>query len=217
MLHAAYFRPLRIICLALLLSYASFGALATADDGETTEALVMLGQIKEHMLSALQNPQVRDSAGLRALVDEVLVPRVDFHAASQLVLGKHWKAATADQRERFITEFREFLVRFYSSALAGYISKADVPDTFMTFESEPLQSAKRQLSLRSHVSPPSGDSVAVDYRLFKTDAWRVIDVSVRGISLARSYRAGFDATIQTSGLDALIAELATRNASLPAN
>ncbi len=201
-----------------LLSGAGLGLMtlpAAAHASETAAALGMLEQIKSQMLVALETPAVRENnQNLRAVIDEILVPRVDFRAASQLVLGEHWKNATPEQRERFMHEFREFLVRFYSSAMTGYVSTSAVPDDFMSFDSQPLRQSANQMTLRSQITPPSGASIPVDYRLYKTDAWRVIDVSVRGMSMARNYRAGFDATIRSSGIDQLIADLKTKNAVL---
>jgi phospholipid transport system substrate-binding protein len=208
-----HYRKLRGLAIALALLGLGM-QIAAAEGVETAAALSMLEQIKGQMLTALQSPSVReDTSSLRTIVDQVLVPRIDFRAASQLILGAHWKAATSQQRDAFMREFREFLVRFYSSAMTGYITGAMVPENFMTFDATPLRESSNQLTLRSHVWPPSGASIPVDYRLYKSDSWRVIDVSVGGISLARNYRAGFDSTINASGLDELIADLAAKNAS----
>src|SRR5262245_60785570 len=50
---------------------------------------------------------------VRQLVDKHLLPHFDVQYAARMVLGKHWKDATADQRERFIKAF-------YQSMLSNY-------------------------------------------------------------------------------------------------
>ena len=47
----------------------------------------------------------KDPAQVRALVDRHLLPYFDTDFAARLVLGKHWRTATDQQRQRFIDAF----------------------------------------------------------------------------------------------------------------
>ena len=47
----------------------------------------------------------RDPKKLRALVDKHLLPNFDVEYSARLVLGKHWRTATEDQRKRFVDAF----------------------------------------------------------------------------------------------------------------
>ena len=54
---------------------------------------------------------------MRKLVDEILLPHFDTDYAARLVLGKHWRTATPEQRKRFIDAFYQSLLRNYGEAL----------------------------------------------------------------------------------------------------
>ena len=208
-------RYLAVLSLVLICSAWNTVMAQEATPPQADRAVLMLNEVKARMLEALRDPALKNNAaGMRTTVAEVLAPKVDFYAASRLVLGKHWKSASAEEREQFVTEFRDFLVRFYASALNGYVQEQQVPEGFMTFADEPVMQKGRQLTLRSYIWPPSGTEVPVDYRLYHSDEWRVFDVSVNGMSLARNYRAGFDSTVRKSGMTQLIADLAAKNAEL---
>jgi phospholipid transport system substrate-binding protein len=170
------------------------------------------------MVVALQDPAVRqDVQQIEQLVRRILVPHIDFRAASNLVLGPHWKDASETQRAAFITEFQAFLVRFYTGALASYVDSGEVPLDVMSFREEPRIKDERQVFVRSQVAQSGGDEVAVEYRMLWRDAWKVIDVSVAGISMVQSYRSNFNSTVKREGLDVLIAQLQQRNQSFATN
>jgi phospholipid transport system substrate-binding protein len=177
-----------------------------------------LERLAREMVTALQDPAVRkDVRRIRQLVVQTLVPQIDFRVSSNLVLGEHWAEASEAQQSAFIQEFQSFLVRFYTGALASYVDSGEVTVPVMSFNEEPRVKDERQLIVRSQVGQPSGDSVAVDYRMFWRDSWRIIDVSVRGISMVQNYRSNFISTVQQQGIDVLIAQLQKRNQSFSAN
>ena len=59
---------------------------------------------------------VKDFAKVNKFVNDAILPSTDFDKISSLVLGKIWKTATPDERERFKQEFQTLLVRTYSRA-----------------------------------------------------------------------------------------------------
>jgi len=65
----------------------------------TLEAFDVLSRDKEK----LQN----DPAFLKAFVEEKLIPHLDFKSMTALSIGKHWRRATAEQREALIYEFKQ--------------------------------------------------------------------------------------------------------------
>ena len=63
---------------------------------------------------------------LYQLVDRDLVPLIDLPYMSQLVLGRYWREATPEQRDRFQTAFKNMLIRTYGSALLGFNDNVDI-------------------------------------------------------------------------------------------
>lgn len=204
----------RLIQLALsaLLLFGTVGSSATEPD----DAKKLLSDMFENMLSSLRDDGVRnDEERVVNLVDEVLIPHIDFTRVSRLVLAKHWRAATTEQRSRFAQEFRGFLIRFYSSALSEYAKNNSIPESVIAFESVRGKPGDKQVVVKSKVRQPNGAEVDVNYRMYLVKgAWKVIDVSVGGVSMVTNYRTSFGSEIRKSGLDSLIEKLATRNKKL---
>jgi len=177
-----------------------------------------LEKLAVQMVTALQDPAVRqDVSRIQQLVDQILVPHIDFRASSHLVLGRHWKDASEAQRAAFIDEFQSFLVRFYTSALASYVDTGEVPMDVITFREAPRIKGERQVFVRSFIGQPDTEEIAIDYRMYWGNSWKVIDVSVDGISMVQSYRSSFNSTVKRKGLDELIAQLHERNGSFATN
>lgn len=142
---------------------------------------------------------------LRSLVEANVSPNIDFTRLSGLILGKHWKTASAGQRTQFTKGFKQLLLNTYSTSLAEY--------TGQKIEHRLLKMAAggRRATVRTEFTPSAGTPVIVDYRLHHIgDHWKIYDVSIEGISLAVNYRSSFSHEINNHGLDSLIQQLTER-------
>jgi phospholipid transport system substrate-binding protein len=150
----------------------------------------------------------QDPDYLLEIVDNIVAPHFDFQRMSSWVLGKYWRTAKADEKERFAQEFRTLLVRTYAKALNdNYDKKIDM---LPTREKRGGQEAL----VRTEVQQDAGFPIPIDYRMHvKNGEWKVYDVSVDGISLVTNYRSSFAKEIRQDGLPKLIARLAERNKS----
>ncbi|TLZ25355.1 MAG: ABC transporter substrate-binding protein [Gammaproteobacteria bacterium] len=144
----------------------------------------------------------RDPEKVRQLVDKYLLPHFDTQYSATLVLGRHWRTATPEQRKRFVDAFYQSLLNNYGSALVEftaerlkiYPNKAD-PDA-------------KLVTVRTEVKRANGDRVAVNYYLRRTpQGWKAWDVVIDGISYVNSYRTDFGEQIEAQGLDAVIKRL----------
>ncbi|MGR8941464.1 MAG: MlaC/ttg2D family ABC transporter substrate-binding protein, partial [Gammaproteobacteria bacterium] len=114
----------------LIHKYALFGLMtlfwgllpmaeAMAEDLQPPQVIIQ--NVSEQLRQRLQNKTFTSSfARVTQFVDGVIRPHTDFDVIAPLVLGKHWKTATPDERERFKNEFRTLLVRSYSRAFVEY-------------------------------------------------------------------------------------------------
>lgn len=140
------------------------------------------------------------------LVQDIVLPNFDFTRMSQWVLGRYWRQASAEQRGRFTTEFRDLLVRTYAKALLDYSGQA--------IHYLPLNASEgaTDLTVRTEIDQPGGPPIAINYRMYKKgEAWKVYDISVEGISLVTNYRSSFATEIRQGGLNKLIASLEDLN------
>lgn len=147
------------------------------------------------------------------LVEDIVLPHVDFNRVARLVLGKHWRTASPEQRERFTNEFRDFLVRIYVTAMIEYsdqiVSHAKSVKYLPFRNTDP-----NDVSVRMQITMPDRPPVQVNYSLYQDSAannWKIYDLSVEGVSLATTYRSSFSTQIRREGMDGLINKLAERN------
>ncbi len=171
----------------------------TSGPGQLIESAAksMLKELDTHRAEYRKDPKK-----VEQLVDEVLLPNFDAQYAARLVLGTHWRAATPQQRDRFINGFYNSLVRNYGSALAEFTG-----DRLKVFPAQIAPDGQRA-TVRTEVKRSNGDRVPVNYSLRKTDAgWKAWDVTIEGISYVKSFRDDFGAEIDQKGLDAVIERL----------
>lgn len=209
---------LRSACALLIAGLVAISQPAAA----AAQPAVMLETLSDRMIETLQ--QERSSLDERPerlfqLVEDVLVPHVDVETMARMVLGAHWRRASAGQRERFTKEFKTLLVRFYVSALLDDPEQLnrliDKGDALITFQPGQVDAKGERARVRAEVHPPNGPPVPVTFSLYrKADEWLVYDVNVDGISIVINYRSSFGSQISRNGLDSLISELAQRNATL---
>lgn len=149
--------------------------------------------------------QAGDVGRVIALVDEKVMPHVNFQRMTASAVGRFWRQATPEQRTRLQDEFKILLVRTYSGALAQV---KDQTVTLRPFRANPTDS---EVVVRTEIKG-RGDPIQLDYRLEKAgDAWKIYDVNVLGVWLVQNYQSSFAQEINAGGLDGLIAKLAERN------
>lgn len=150
-----------------------------------------------------------DFAKITEFVNEVIYPHTDFDKISALVLGKLWKSATPDERERFKHEFQTLLVRTYSRA---FVEFKEWSVRFLPMDMEP---GANKVVVKTEVLQPGIQPVGVNYRMFlsNTGQWKAYDIMIEGVSLVTNYRTTFTNEVQQKGsLSAVIDSLAKRNA-----
>ena len=84
------------------------------------ELIEKVSQDLLHEIDANRAALAKDPAKLRALVDRVLLPNFDADYSARLVLGKYWRTATEQQRQRFIDAFIQSMMRKYGNALLDF-------------------------------------------------------------------------------------------------
>lgn len=140
------------------------------------------------------------------LVETKILPIFDFNRMTQLVIGKHWPRASAQQKQSLVTEFRNLMVRTYSSSLMAFNNQ--------TVDYKPLSMRPddTDVTVRSEIRQPGGQPIPINYSMYKTAyGWKVYDVTIDGVSLVTNYRSSFSNTIRQSGIDGLIRTLATQS------
>ncbi len=93
-----------------------------------------------------------DVSRVQKLVDEKVLPYVDFQKMTQLAVGRGWRSATAEQRTALTREFRTLLVRTYSGALS------QVKDHKVQMKPFRAQPNETDVVVRTNVVPSRGEA-----------------------------------------------------------
>jgi phospholipid transport system substrate-binding protein len=146
---------------------------------------------------------------LLELVDAKVLPHFDFVRMTRLAVGKNWRAASPEQQQALVREFRNLLVRTYSSALTNY------KDQQIEVRPVKLGSNDTEITVRTNVIQSGAQPVDINYTMEKTpQGWKVFDVTIAGVSLVTNYRSTFDREIADGGVDGLIKSLTEKNRQL---
>jgi phospholipid transport system substrate-binding protein len=151
-----------------------------------------------------------DVTKIGVLVDQRVMPHVNFQRMTSSAVGPGWRQATPEQQKRLQDEFKTLLVRTYAGAVSQINNQ--------TIVVKPLRAAPddAEVIVRTEVLG-KGDPIQLDYRVEKsTDApsgWRIYNLNVMGVWLVENYRSQFAQEINAKGVDGLIASLAERNKS----
>ncbi|MBU1396813.1 MAG: ABC transporter substrate-binding protein [Gammaproteobacteria bacterium] len=194
--------------LALLLGFNAPAALAAVPPDTPPDVLART--TTQEVLTILKQDkdlQRGDLTRVHQLVEAKILPNFDFNRMTQLALGRHWPRATAKQKQELVTEFRNLLVRTYSSSLTAFT------DQIIEFKPLAMKPGDTDVTVRSEIRQPGGQPIPINYSFYKTAfGWKVYDVTIDGVSLITNYRASFASTIRQNGIDGLIKTLAAQSA-----
>ena len=125
---------------------------------------------------------------------DIFVHALDLDAIARRVLGRHWRAASDAQRERYISLFRTYVVNMYAIQLGGYAGS-----TFAVLRQQRLRENESLVMARfkREFEPPLSMNVRVRRM---NERFKIIDVTISGISLVVTKRSEFDAVIRRVGL-----------------
>jgi len=145
---------------------------------------------------------------LYMVIDEILLPHFDTRYAGYLVLGKHWRSASDEQRTRFIDVFYKFLLRSYAKGILEFDQQS-----IRFFPPRGEQDEKRVI-VKTEMKLEDGTEIPVNYSMRNSkDGWRVYDVRIEGVSYIQNYRNQFNAEISANGIDSVIDRLADETAA----
>ncbi len=149
--------------------------------------------------------QAGDMKKIQALVEEKVIPYVNFQRMTSSAVGRYWRQATPEQQSSLETEFKTMLMRTYAGALS------QVKDQTVHIKPSRAAADGNEVIVRTEVRG-KGDPVQLDYRVEKAAVgWKIYDVNVLGVWLVENYRNSFAQEIGANGIDGLIKKLSDRN------
>ncbi|CAN5170671.1 ABC transporter substrate-binding protein [soil metagenome] len=185
---------------AALFASAAFAQAA----GEAPDELIR--RVSTDVLTTIQtDPGLKggDQSKVQALVDQKVLPYVDFERMTASAVGRSWRQATPEQKSSLSSGFKNLLIKTYSGAMTS------AGDVKLQFKPLKLAADENDTIVRSQVvQPRGGDPIQLDYRMAKEAAgWKIYDVNVLGVWLVENYRTQFQQEISRNGIDGLITSL----------
>ena len=142
---------------------------------------------------------------MRDIVEEELMPSIDYRYAAYRILGKHLKKTSKVQRADFVEAMRHYLVRTYSIALSQYKNQEVV------FEAEKPTKGKRIIGIKTKIIEQGAPTINVVFQMRqnkKTKQWKAFDITIEGISLLNTKQAELNKKITQQGIEHVTLELA---------
>jgi len=165
----------------------------------------VIRQASDEMLAALnahRDEYRKDHNALYTEIDKILLPRFDRMYSGGLVMGKYWRQATPEQRDRFIKALYRSLMRTYAESILDY--RGD------ELEVLPVEGdiSDGKAIVETRVTLDTGVVTPVNYRMRLVDGqWKAYDVIIEGISYVSNYRTQYAEEFRAKGIDEVIKEL----------
>lgn len=173
-------------CLTLLLVIFAFEAKPQAAD--PAGFISNLASKAIPVLTDSSIPQTQREANFRSLMKEGF----DIQQIAQLVLGRYWRQASADEKQEFTRLLEDYLVRIYADRFTQY---ANVSLDVGGVRDEPDGAIVHSTLVR-----PSGPPVNLDWRVEQDNGrYSITDLVVEGVSMVITQRSEFASVIRQGG------------------
>lgn len=199
---------LKNIALVGLLVLTSATALASQGKQVEGSPYLVLKEVGNNLftrISANQQEIKKFPYLMRDIVEEELMPSIDYRYASYRILGKHLKKISKEQRADFVQAMRHYLVRTYATALTKYKNQQVI------FEADKPTKGKKIVSVKTQIIDMNAPTIDVIFKMRKnkkTGQWKAFDMVVEGISLLSSKQAELSNKIAKQGVEQVTLELA---------
>ncbi len=175
-----------LIALALLAAGESATETLKQRDAEVRTALPPAGQAI--------TPEAR------ARLEKILTRAVDVRGMAEAALGPRWGKMTEKQRKRLLGAFEKRFRAVSGGELDGYRGTQ-----FEYLPEEPVSDGVVRVPTRMQVKDEPVDVIYTMHR--EKEGWRIVDITIDGVSTVENYRASFARVIDKEGVEGLINRL----------
>lgn len=214
---------LKKLLLALVLVSSAADA-STNNNVKMDEPYTMVQQVAENTFNRISADQEKikaDAEHLRAVVEQELLPYIDYNYAAYKVLGSYIQKIRniEDEQEKkqeivklrqFIEVFKNYLVATYAGVFTQYNQQK--------VEFEPVQNIgdDKIAMVRTKIVESGKPDINIAFKVKKDSKgeWRAFDMVAEGISLLDAKQSELHGILRTEGLDYVI-DLLDKKSKLP--
>ena len=157
-------------------------------------------KVHDNIIEVIKSEQKtfdKDPDGFVESIGDALSPLVDFRRISQLVMGKYYKKASAEQRNQFKIIFRSSLLNTYAKTLAEFRNEEI---RILPPKGEPTRNNRQKVYLEI-VTDTKTYLGAYSMYLDTNLDWKLINIIINGVNLGVTFRSQFYALMDKNSLD----------------
>lgn len=189
-----------LLAVSLLSGLPAAGSLANTRAAR--DAGTFVAQLAQDAINKLGTPDLGEEQRIER-VRALFAEGFDIPLIARFVLGRYWRMATDAERTEYLNLFRELVVQTYARRFHEFVSaRLRVLSVSRPNEDNDVVVA---VELQVQGKPP----VRMDTRVRQGAGYKIVDISIEGISMALTQRDEFASVIQRGGgrVDALLASM----------
>lgn len=191
-------KAVRAVFASALVLGLSFGAGVNAEERTSPqEAARFVESLGNEAVTILSSGKAGVPRKRRAALRALIRGGFDLELTSQFVLGKFWGRASPEQRAEFQELFTEYLLNSYARHLGSYRA-----ETLTIVASHPVGGG--DVLVETSIEGDDDPAKAVWRVRAHQGEYKIIDVTVDGVSLALTQRREFASVVNRRGLDGLL-------------
>lgn len=195
-----------------------------ADEVKLVDPNKMVRQVADNTFERITQDQsliTTNKEHLRVIVEEELMPYIDYKYAALRVLGsevskvraitdKAEKAQAIKDIQRFIGAFREYLVATYAGVFTQYTNQ------HVEFAAEQPFKGKDVVVVKTKIVEPGKPDIKIDFKVRedRSGEWRAYDMIAEGISLLDAKQSELQGILRQQGINH-VSELLEQKSQLP--
>lgn len=162
------------------------------EEQDTEKSKAFIQSIADRGIGFLSNPDLSHEQR-KAEFEKLLQDSFDMKAIGRFALGSYWRTATEAERSEYLSLFEDMIIEVYSRRFGEYNGEG-----FQVVSAR--GDGKSDAIVSSQIISGKGQKIALDWRVRQKDGnFKVIDISVEGVSMATTQRSEFASIIQRGG------------------
>lgn len=179
-----------------------------AKEVDSSNPYTLIHEVADQTFQRLkaEQPKIQSQPNyLKTVVDQELMPYVNYQYTALKLLGPNLRGADKKQVAEFIEEFRAYLITSYAQVLTQYTDQS-----IQFSPQKPIAETTRIVSIPIEVVDGSRPNIKLEFTLLKnnkTGEWKAYDMVAEGISLLSSKQSEWNSKIRQDGIPAVTKEL----------
>ena len=162
---------------------------------------IQISRALDRMFSDIQQISDQSLYDYQNLIATHISPQIDVLSMSQLILGRHWKRASIEQKQRFLECFKRQFRATQAQALFDW-----QPTSWKVINQEFNDNQTKAAVVISLMQPQETRQFTIRLHLINGQ-WLIYDAAYLGISLLKNFKDNYAVKINNQGLNKTLAQI----------